>query len=101
MLRTNDKIRKLSVSNDQLHRLTEQELKDVQKALLEMMVDFDAFCRVNNLCYFLCGGSALGAVRHQGFIPWDEDVDLAMPSTYLKWNPWEWIIPLSLWIILH
>ena len=79
MLKTNDKIRKLSVSNDKLHQLTEQELKDVQKALLEMMADFDGFCRAHNLCYFLCGGSALGAVRHQGFIPWDEDVDLAMP----------------------
>ena len=79
MLRTNEQIRKLSVSNDKLHQLTEQELKDVQKALLEMMADFDRFCRDNHLCYFLCGGSALGAVRHRGFIPWDEDVDLAMP----------------------
>lgn len=39
---------------------------------------FDAFCKEHGLPYFLAGGSALGAYRHQGFIPWDDDIDLAM-----------------------
>lgn len=79
MLETNARIRKLSINNSKLRALSDQDIRDVQKILLEMMAEFDAFCRKNGLRYFLCGGSALGAERHQGFIPWDEDVDLAMP----------------------
>ena len=46
---------------------------------LDMLVKFDKFCEENKLTYFLDSGTALGAVRHQGFIPWDDDVDVAMP----------------------
>ena len=46
---------------------------------LDMLVKFDRFCSENNLRYFLDSGTALGAVRHSGFIPWDDDVDVAMP----------------------
>ena len=46
---------------------------------LDMLERFDRFCSENNLCYFLDSGTALGAVRHSGFIPWDDDVDVAMP----------------------
>ena len=53
-------------------------LKEYQEYLLKMLLAFDAFCREQKLQYFLAGGSALGAVRHQGFIPWDDDIDLAM-----------------------
>ena len=53
-------------------------LKEYQEYLLQMLLAFDAFCREQKLQYFLAGGSALGAVRHQGFIPWDDDIDLAM-----------------------
>ena len=52
--------------------------KDVQSKLLEIVKDFDAFCRKNNIRYYLMGGSALGAMRHKGFIPWDDDIDVFM-----------------------
>ena len=79
MLETNRLIRQLSTENSKLLPLSEQDVVDIQAVLLGMMDDFDAFCRENGLRYFLCGGTALGAHRHGGFIPWDEDVDLAMP----------------------
>ncbi len=79
MLETNKLVRKLSIGNQKLRALSQEDVAAIQAVLLEMMSDFDAFCRQNGLQYFLCGGSLLGAVRHQGFIPWDEDVDIAMP----------------------
>lgn len=57
---------------------TEITVADVQAVLLEMLKDIDKICQKNNIPYFLNGGSALGAVRHKGFIPWDDDADIAM-----------------------
>lgn len=45
---------------------------------LEMLKDFDSFCRENDIDYFVCGGTALGVARHKGFIPWDDDIDIGM-----------------------
>ncbi len=53
-------------------------VRDVQLVLLDMLKDIDKVCKKHDIPYFLNGGSALGAVRHQGFIPWDDDVDIAM-----------------------
>ena len=44
-----------------------------QKILLSILKDFDAVCRKHNIQYMLFAGTALGAVRHRGFIPWDDD----------------------------
>lgn len=54
------------------------ELRDLQHQLMELMTVFDGICRDNNIPYMLTGGNVLGAVRHGGFIPWDDDMDVAL-----------------------
>ena len=55
------------------------KLCKLQEAEFDILKTFIRICEENNLRYFLCYGSMIGAVRHQGFIPWDDDVDVAMP----------------------
>lgn len=59
-----------------MKKLTHEEL---QESLFHILCAFDDYCRRNGLKYYLCGGTLLGAVRHQGFIPWDDDIDVCMP----------------------
>lgn len=58
--------------------IDKQTLDKVHSVLLEMIDEVDRICRKHNIVYFLEGGTALGQVRHNGFIPWDDDVDLGM-----------------------
>lgn len=58
--------------------MEKHELTPLQSRLLEMLKWFDNFCRKNDLKYYLLGGTMLGAVRHQGFIPWDDDIDVGL-----------------------
>lgn len=53
--------------------------EEIHEGLLELLKYFDLLCRENNLTYFLSGGTLLGAIRHEGFIPWDDDADVMMP----------------------
>lgn len=57
------------------------EINALQKKLLEMLGWFHDFCVTNNLIYYAIGGTILGAKRHAGFIPWDDDIDIGMPRT--------------------
>ena len=59
----------------------------LQDKILEIMVYIDKFCNEHDIKYFLMGGSALGAIRHGGFIPWDDDLDIFMPyDDYLRFS---------------
>ena len=57
---------------------SDETLHKIQELELMILKDFIAICEENNLEYFIYGGSALGAVRHGGFIPWDDDIDIIM-----------------------
>lgn len=58
--------------------LTPEEFRKMQMLELDMLVDFDRVCRKNNIKYSVLGGTLLGAVRHKGYIPWDDDADVGM-----------------------
>lgn len=78
MIETNKVATQLNKSTI-LYQLSEYEAQKLKECLLSMLNDLIVVCDKFNLCYMLCGGSALGAVRHKGFIPWDDDLDVMMP----------------------
>ena len=64
-----------------------QTVRQVQDKILEAMKYIDGLCRENGIVYYIMGGTALGAVRHGGFIPWDDDLDIFMtPDQYKKFK---------------
>lgn len=64
-----------------------QSVRQVQEKILEVMKYIDKLCRDNGITYYIMGGTALGAVRHGGFIPWDDDLDIFMtPDQYIEFK---------------
>lgn len=62
-------------------------VRQVQGKILDVMKYIDQLCRRYGITYYIMGGTALGAVRHRGFIPWDDDLDIFMtPSEYTKFK---------------
>lgn len=57
-----------------------EEIRHMQLVILEIIKDIDKLCKENNIQYYLLGGSAIGAIRHQGFIPWDDDLDIILTN---------------------
>lgn len=62
-----------------MKELTAEELKEWQNIILDIQRELHSICKEHGLRYFACGGTAIGAVRHQGIIPWDDDIDVSMP----------------------
>ena len=61
------------------------DTQHLQKIILSIAKDIDVLCRKHNIPYYLFGGSALGAKRHKGFIPWDDDLDIVfLPEDYKR-----------------
>ena len=71
------------------------QLRELQSTLLGILRDIDDFCKKENIQYSLYGGTLIGAVRHKGFIPWDDDLDICMTrENYNKFiERWETINP--------
>lgn len=82
--------------------MKELSLREIQLAELNILKKIDNICSKENITYFLFWGTLIGAIRHNGFIPWDDDVDIALPRdgynkllNYLKNNKQD-IYPLEL-----
>ena len=76
-----------------LHNETNYDIRILQNKRIGNMEAIDRVCREHNLRYYLWAGTMLGAVRHKGFIPWDDDMDICMPRPdYEKliahWREW-------------
>lgn len=59
--------------------VTDDRLRQLHRVMLMMLKDFSKICEENNITWFVAYGAAIGALRHKGFIPWDDDIDICMP----------------------
>ena len=61
------------------------DIRPLQLRILKNLLAVDKVCKEHNLRYYIMAGTMLGAVRHKGFIPWDDDIDILMPRPdYLR-----------------
>lgn len=75
------------MGNAKEYILSQEELKKLQRIEFSMLQELDRICRKYNILYSLDGGTLLGAIRHKGFIPWDDDIDVIMlREEYVKFK---------------
>ena len=60
------------------------ELNEQKRIMIYILNSFDKYCNEHSLRYHLVGGTLIGSIRHKGFIPWDDDIDVAMPINDYK-----------------
>ena len=82
-LETHDLLKGKLSHKEGMHHITEEESRAIKEVILEIALDVVNLCRELEIPYMLGGGSALGAVRHHGFIPWDDDLDLNVPRKHI------------------
>lgn len=68
----------IDANPDEFKQLTDEQMTALHSELLDMIDDIQTFCHMHGLTLYASGGTALGTLRHKGFIPWDEDVDFTM-----------------------
>lgn len=62
-----------------IKKMATYDLRQLHQHMLGILTAIDAACKAHDLCYYITAGTMLGAIRHQGFIPWDDDADICMP----------------------
>lgn len=72
------------MNDPDVHILADSQLRRLQLVQLQLLLNFDKVCKKHNLTYWIGYGTVLGAVRHKGFIPWDDDIDVCMPMVDYK-----------------
>ncbi len=86
------------MTEEQLERSNNPQTKELQRVILGILKAIDKVCKEHGLRYYLIAGTMLGAVRHKGFVPWDDDADVALPrkdydillANANKWLPEEY-----------
>lgn len=69
----------MQANNSECLELSQEQLRALQLKGLEILIYFKEFCEKHDLKFYFCGGCCIGAIRHKGFVPWDDDVDVFMP----------------------
>ena len=75
---------------EKLEEATPDEIRGIQRKSYKILCYFQDFCNKHNLQFYLAGGTLIGAIRHQGFIPWDDDVDIFMLRQDYERLPFLW-----------
>lgn len=68
----------MTLNKTNIKQTADTKLRQAQLKMLEALIEIDRICKVHNINYWLDAGTLLGAVRHKGFIPWDDDIDICM-----------------------